>query len=110
MLSDTGSVVVNATAEGVPGEWKVDMLVWLAGSELGAVGEPLDLAGQGAAKLFTAIGETIGTLHNLTTAWSGQNTMSRHVWDKDGFVGEEPLWGRFWELAASLSRCTTSKT
>lgn len=96
----SGEVVVDGQAEGVPGIWKVDMLHWLNGRELGAVGEPLEFEGRDPAKLFFDIGATMGKLHNLSTAWPDQNSQNRHAWDKDGFVGEEPLWGRFWELAA----------
>jgi Ser/Thr protein kinase RdoA (MazF antagonist) len=98
--ASSGAMIVNATAEGVPGVWKVDMLSWLQGKELGNVGEPLEIKDEDIEKLFFEIGMTMGELHNLSTAWREQNTMTRHAWDCDGFVGEEPLWGRFWELAA----------
>ena len=38
------------------------------------------------------------SLHNLSADWALQDEQARHAWDRDGFVGEEPLWGRFWEL------------
>ena len=95
-----GALVFDGRADGVPGIWKVDMLAWVEGRELGAVGEPLDLAGRDVEKLFFNIGATMGSLHNLSAAWPQQNSQKRHAWDRDGFVGDHPLWGEFWELAA----------
>lgn len=96
----SGSIVFNGRADDVPGVWNVDMLTWLEGRVLGAVGEPLDYEGLAPDDLFREIGKTIGALHNLSTAWPVQNAMIRHSWDRDGLVGEEPLWGQFWKLAA----------
>ena len=102
--ANSGDIVVNGTADGVPGTWKVDMLCWLEGKELGAVGEPLLLEGRDTGKLFFDIGKIMGTLHNLSTQWPGQNLAVRHAWDCDGFVGEEPLWGHFWKLSALTTK------
>ena len=96
--ANSGAITVDATGDGVPGTWKVDMLSWLDGRELGAVGEPLELDGRDVPALFHEIGKTMGTLHNLSTAWPERNTMVRHAWDKDGFVGDQPLWGEFWKV------------
>ncbi len=82
----------------VPGEWQVDMLSWLDGSPLGAVGEALQL--QDPATVFFRIGQTLAHMHAFSCAWPRQQQMARHAWDADGLVGEEPFWGRFWELAA----------
>ncbi len=96
----SGSIVVDGRVDDVPGVWKVDMLTWLEGRVLGAVGEPLDYEDCAPDTLFREIGRTIGELHNLSTAWAEQNAMIRHSWDRDGLVGDDPLWGQFWELAA----------
>lgn len=98
--AENGQIVIDGTADGVPGIWKVDMLTWVEGKELGEVGEPLDLEGRDPARLFFDIGVTMGKLHNLSTAWPEQNSQTRHAWDRAGFVGDRPLWGEFWELAA----------
>jgi len=99
VAAQDGRIAVDATAAGVPGIWKVDMLAWVEGKQLGDVGEPLEFEGRDPATLFHDIGKTMGTLHNLTTAWPQQNQLSRQAWDRDGFVGDQPLWGQFWELA-----------
>ncbi|MEN9543768.1 MAG: hypothetical protein RLZZ598_601 [Pseudomonadota bacterium] len=98
--TEAGAVVHDGTAAGVPGVWKVDMLSWVAGRELGAVGERLDLGGRSPIAVFHSMGRTMARLHDLSTAWPQQQRQKRHAWDRDGFVGDEPFWGRFWELAA----------
>jgi Ser/Thr protein kinase RdoA (MazF antagonist) len=30
-------------------------------------------------------------------------SVTRHAWDREGLVGEEPIWGHFWELEALTS-------
>jgi len=95
----SGALLVDAAREGVPGGRLVDMLGWLDGHELGVVGLPLDLRGRDLATVFRDIGRTMAELHNLSTAWPRQNAMTRHAWDRDGLVGDNPLWGHFWDLA-----------
>ena len=100
ILTTDGNAVFAATSESVPGTWNVDMLSWLSGRELGEIGAPLDIAPEDLAKVFGEIGRTAARLHNATVAWPAQNRMVRHAWDDDGLLGDDPLWGRFWELAA----------
>jgi len=39
--------------------------------------------------------------HELGSAgWQCPTGFRRHAWDAAGLVGEQPFWGRFWELAA----------
>ncbi len=100
ILTTEGNAVFRATSESVPGTWNADMLSWLSGRELGEIGKPLDIAPENLAKVFGEIGRTAARLHNVTVAWPAQNSMVRHAWDDDGLLGDDPLWGRFWELAA----------
>lgn len=47
---------------------------------------------------FAELGAIIATLHNHATSWQTPSGFVRRVWDADGLVGSDPLWGRFWEL------------
>ena len=49
---------------------------------------------------FRTIGTLAARLHNHAARWRPPPGFTRHAWDTDGLVGEQPLWGRFWELAA----------
>jgi Ser/Thr protein kinase RdoA (MazF antagonist) len=45
-----------------------------------------------------AIGRLAARVHNQATSWRLPDGFVRHAWDADGLAGEQPLWGRFWEL------------
>lgn len=43
------------------------------------------------------IGVICATLHNQATNWPVPPDFCRHSLNLEGFVGEKPFWGRFWE-------------
>jgi Ser/Thr protein kinase RdoA (MazF antagonist) len=45
------------------------------------------------------IGEICARLHNQATTWQLPSDFSRHSLNLEGFVGEQPFWGRFWEAS-----------
>jgi Ser/Thr protein kinase RdoA (MazF antagonist) len=74
---------------------RVDLLTWLPGRPLGTSREPLALAEPEA--VFHRLGRETARLHLACDAWVRPATFSRCAWDIDGLLGENPLWGRFWE-------------
>ena len=52
------------------------------------------------ARTFHTIGALAARLHNQAARWRPPPGFTRHAWDTEGLVGEQPFWGRFWELAA----------
>lgn len=44
-----------------------------------------------------SLGRLIAGLHEQATHWEIPENFSRHSLNVDGFVGESPFWGRFWE-------------
>jgi Ser/Thr protein kinase RdoA (MazF antagonist) len=70
---------------------------WRDGVTLGHL---LEQASDEPARIryFSELGRTIARLHDHTTRWTPPSTFVRRVWDADGLVGDDPLWGRFWEL------------
>jgi Ser/Thr protein kinase RdoA (MazF antagonist) len=90
-------VVAAGVAEGTR---QIDVFEWIDGCQLGSIesgiaGEQAAIAGQ-----YERIGEIAARMHNHTSAWRQPPVFQRHSWDAAGLVGEQPLWGRFWELAA----------
>lgn len=88
-----------ATPE-LPEVRQVDVFEWISGRPLGSVeaclaGEAKDVAAQ-----FRAIGALMARMHAQACAWGLPAGFARHSWDREGLVGEQPLWGRFWDLAA----------
>lgn len=94
-----GSLFVKVGADGVPEARQVDMLGWLSGNPIGSSEEGLSLDPDASEALYRNAGRLAGELHNHTVAMTLPDEFIRHSWCDDGLLGEEPLWGRFWDLA-----------
>jgi Ser/Thr protein kinase RdoA (MazF antagonist) len=79
-----------------------DVLTWLAGEPLGNSTDPLAYGKSRLERIFFNLGATIAQLHLLSDAWDIPPGFERPAWDRDGFVGERPFWGAFWN-ASDLS-------
>lgn len=82
------------------GPRQIDVFEWIEGRQLGSVesgisGDDAAIAGQ-----YHMIGTIAARMHNQTAAWRHPAGFRRHAWDAAGLMGEQPFWGRFWELAA----------
>ena len=77
-----------AEAGGAP----ASLLTWLDGGIL----DPPEL---GAGHMH-ALGAALARLHAASDDWRPPDGFSRPAWDREGLVGEAPLWGRFWESPA----------
>jgi Ser/Thr protein kinase RdoA (MazF antagonist) len=80
----------------------IDLLTWLDGEALGASNASLTQSLPELEDIFFNLGVGMARLHNISDGWSPPENFKRHAWDRDGFVGEAPFWGRFWE-ASGLS-------
>ncbi|WP_193748082.1 phosphotransferase enzyme family protein [Leisingera sp. ANG-DT] len=74
---------------------QVDVLTWLSGAPVGKTGE--DLAAADRTGLFYGIGREMARLHAVSDRWTPPAGFSRWSWDREGLLGETPVWGRFWE-------------
>jgi len=54
-------------------------------------------------RIYRQIGAMAAKSHNQSTSWKEPPGFQRRRLDADGLVGENPLWGRFWEHS-SLTR------
>lgn len=73
----------------------VSLLTWLDGAPIGAAGLLSDEADP--AGLCHRIGQAMARLHDLTDDWQPPTGFTRPDWRGEGILGEDPLWGRFWE-------------
>ncbi|WP_421997724.1 phosphotransferase enzyme family protein [Reyranella sp.] len=48
---------------------------------------------------FAALGALTASLHEQAAAWRPPAAFTRHALDADGFMGEAPHWGPFWDHA-----------
>ena len=68
------------------------LLGWVSGYHPGSAGDPAPIGHR-----YREIGAALAQLHNATDGFRPPAGFVRPSWDIDGFLGEEPLWGRFWE-------------
>jgi len=47
---------------------------------------------------FDQLGRIAAKIHNQAMDWHLPATFQRHAFDADGFMGDAPFWGPFWEL------------
>lgn len=79
-----------ATIDGV----QVDALDWLSGAPLSGV--YLDLSTRERTSIFQKIGAEMAQLHKVSDTATFPENFTRCVWDREGLVGDTPLWDRFW--------------
>jgi Ser/Thr protein kinase RdoA (MazF antagonist) len=84
-------------SSGVPEPRQVEINSWVGGKSLEDVlsynSDPETIM-----EVFDTIGRLAARIHNQATVWELPEGFVRHAWDADGLAGEQPFWGRFWEL------------
>ncbi len=93
-----GRLLVSETTHAIVEPRKIDLFAWIDGKPLGSDSEGLGENANRVAELYTDLGRSAAELHNQSSEWELPAGFERHAWDHDGLVGEEPFWGRFWEL------------
>lgn len=73
---------------------------WVEGAPLGEGGVPLAGTPLEQVARFRAVGRAMARLHVVSDALDLGPAFERHAWDIDGLLGDDPLWGRFWESPA----------
>ena len=73
--------------EEINGQW-VDLQVWMAGDTL---------SHHLTNKHYYNLGSAMAQLHNVSDAWAEPTGFQRPAWNRDGLLGDSPMWGRFWE-------------
>lgn len=67
------------------------LVTWLPGRPLGQAQDPLDLPRP--EQTFWALGRLLARLHTMTAP----GDLDRPDWTDAGLLGDQPLWGRFWD-------------
>jgi Ser/Thr protein kinase RdoA (MazF antagonist) len=95
--SSSGRLFEIVCSASVEGDWVVDLFEWVAGAQLGSVEHGIDGDDASVGHRAFALGKICGRLHDQAMAWQRPAGFIRASWDASGLVGEQPLWGRFWE-------------
>jgi Ser/Thr protein kinase RdoA (MazF antagonist) len=94
-----GALFALVSVAQVPEPRQVDLFAWVDGEPLGSLEEGLgDLAT--VASSYRTIGALAARLHNQAVAWTPPENFTRHAWNVEGLVGDQPFWAPFWELDA----------
>ena len=75
----------------------VGLVNWLEGVLLSSLieAEPDPSA---IVERYRQIGSTLAAMNNQASDWAPPPRFTRHAFDVPGYVGEEPFWGRFWDI------------
>ena len=98
--SRSGRNFESVTIAGVDGPRQIDVFEWIDGRQLGSIEQGVAGESDSVADQYQQIGVIAARMHNHTQGWRQPEGFGRHAWDADGLVGEQPFWGRFWELGA----------
>lgn len=85
----------DGTLIGRVGAHHVSLLEWMDGRPIGAIGALHDIPDPQA--LCRELGRQMARLHDLSDAWQPLPGFTRPDWRRAGLLGDDPLWGRFWE-------------
>lgn len=77
---------------------QIDVLTWLDGIMLKTALEKAPPAKR--AHLYHQLGAQMARLHSICDDWTPPADFTRCAWDRDGLLGDTPLWDRFWENPA----------
>lgn len=98
--SNQGRLFERVSTAEVPEPRQVDVVDWIEGEQLGNMEDGLSGTPEEIRERFETLGGVTAKMHNHGERWQAPAGFTRHSWDVDGFTGEQPFWGRFWELPA----------
>jgi len=101
--AQSGELFRVVSVDGVPEARQCDLFGWVDGVPLGSIEEGVEGDTHTLANSYRIIGELAAKVHKHAIGWQLPEGFTRHHWDVDGLVGENPFWGRFWELQALTS-------
>jgi Ser/Thr protein kinase RdoA (MazF antagonist) len=75
----------------------VDLLSWMSGEPLGKSRVPLVHSKVKLENIFLELGRNLARMHNASDQWTMPSGFRRHALDREGLLGENAAWGKFWE-------------
>lgn len=78
-------------------EYQVDLLSWIDAKPLGRIDGQLPDQTDEVAQLYTKLGQLAAQIHQHSSGWQAPKNFQRHAWNLEGLVGNQPLWGKFWQ-------------
>jgi Ser/Thr protein kinase RdoA (MazF antagonist) len=78
----------------------VSVVSWIDGAQIGDGATPLEPSADKISLRYRRLGRLVAAMHNATDTLALPTEFERWRWNRDAYVGDEPLWGRFWENPA----------
>jgi Ser/Thr protein kinase RdoA (MazF antagonist) len=95
-----GQMFKVVATDDVPHGRQCDLLAWVDGKPLGSIEGDGEADPEVLKSSYYTVGKLMAKLHNHAAEWILPDGFTRHAWDIDGITGENPFWGRYWELDA----------
>jgi Ser/Thr protein kinase RdoA (MazF antagonist) len=95
--TNNGELFTTVAHEEVPEPRQVDLLAWIDGLPMGSIEDGMEGDLDELLHNYLRIGALAGRVHNFSANWKLPEGFVRHHWDAEGLVGEQPVWGQFWE-------------
>lgn len=73
---------------------RASVIGWMQGTP---IGDGADQLNSGAIETYFSVGNLLARLHHETVQ-IGTTQFDRPHWGVDGLTGEQPLWGRYWDM------------
>ncbi len=77
------------------------VIAWMDGEALGEAARPNARPLPQVLDLYHALGSLLARVHKTTDSLTLPADFTRPRWDREGLVGDDPLWGRFWDHPAA---------
>lgn len=75
-----------------------DLLGWVDGAPLGTLEGGVDLDEGALRDVYRTLGETAARIHAHGQTWRVPPSFQRPEWNIDSLIGDDPTFGKFWEL------------
>ncbi|MFZ0887891.1 MAG: phosphotransferase [Candidatus Binataceae bacterium] len=93
-----GDVLTVAGVETVPEPRQCDMMRWVEGRPPGTLEAGVSDSDAAVYELYRSVGSIAARMHEHAQHWDKPADFTRPVWNVDTLVGDNPAFGRFWEL------------
>jgi Ser/Thr protein kinase RdoA (MazF antagonist) len=94
----SGDVLTKVSIEGVPETRQCDLMDWVDGQPPGTLEAGVAAPDDAVRTLYRAVGDLAARMHAHVTEWKRPASFSRPAWKVATLVGDNPTFGRFWEL------------
>lgn len=77
-----------------------DVIEWVDGEQLGSITGETEISDQAMFSTYRVLGGIAARVHNQSSGWIPPPDFKRHAWNAEGLLGDNPVWGCFWDLEA----------